>query len=194
VSTELPALLYSLYAMDSAVWTPYCGITGESHENLIQCPDCHAKNPQVFSSISSSAAVQRAAVSSTSVRRAEVFDLTDSPPSRPQAAVSVSAASKFTNYNREHGAETLRQAHFSQRGSSVRGGRRQNSASYSSLNLTSYRTIVTFSLLQYEIVDDLVQTVNYQVLGTIKLQIYSPSLIMNQSKLSPVFHLVRLKI
>ncbi len=106
--TELSALLNSSYAMESTAWTQFCGVTGRSHENLIQCPDCLVKNPQVFSSISSAAAVRQAVVpSSTSVRRAEVLDLTDSPPSRPQAAVSVSSISKFTNYNREHGAEAL---------------------------------------------------------------------------------------
>lgn len=138
--------------MTSTAWTPFCSLTGKSHENLIQCPDCHAQNPRV-SSISSSISVRSGPV-----------DLTlDSPPPRTQAAVSVSAAPKFANYNRESGAETLRQAHFSQRGSSVRVPKRQNAVTP---NLGSYRAIVTFALLCYELVDGLSQTISYQVLGT----------------------------
>ena len=81
--------------MASATWTSFCACTGKSHENLIQCPDCHARNPQI--SVSSSTSVQ-----------GDTVDLTiDSPPPRTQAAVSVSAAPKFTNYNYKNGTETL---------------------------------------------------------------------------------------
>jgi len=139
--------------MDSVAWTLYCGRTGKSHENLIQCPDCQAINPQISHP-----------VSSTSVRR-EVIDLSiDSPPSRTQSAVSVSAAPKFANYNHKNGAETLRQTRFSQRGPAVRSIRRQTVLP-SSPAPVSYRAIVTFSLLMYELVQDLNQTVGYQILG-----------------------------
>jgi hypothetical protein len=139
--------------MDSAVWTSYCGVTGKSHENLIQCSDCHAKNPQISHSFSSS----------TSVRR-EVVDLSiDSPPSRTQAAVSVSAAPRFASYNREHGAEALRQTHFTQHPSSVRSGRHQSSTS--SPAPLSYRAVVSFYLSTYELVQGLAQTIDNKLLG-----------------------------
>ena len=143
--------------MDSAVWTSFCGCTGKSHDNLIQCPDCHARNPQISYSVSSSTSAP------ASVRR-EVIDLRSDSPPRTKAAVSV-AASRFPIYNREHGAETHRQAHFAQRSASVRSARRQTSASSLSTS-GSYRAIVTFSLLQYELVDGLPRTINYQGLGT----------------------------
>jgi hypothetical protein len=139
--------------MDSVVWTPYCGVDGKSHENLIQCSNCHARNPQISHSIPTSISVRK-----------DVVDLSlDSPP-RTESAVSVSAAPKFSNYNHEHGAESLRQAHFSQRTSSVRGARRQ--PSLSSLPAPSaYRVTAIFSLLQYELVDGLPHTIDYKVLG-----------------------------
>jgi hypothetical protein len=149
--------------MNSIAWTLFCGVTGKSHENLIQCSDCKAKNPRVFPFISSTTPVRR-----------EVIDLIDSSPSHTQAisscteaAVSVPAP-KFASYNRESGAEAHRQAHFSQRAPSfpsVRNARRQTSMS-SSVTLTSYRATVTFSLLHYEYVDGLSQTISHHVFGS----------------------------
>lgn len=147
--------------MNLVTWTSFCGRTGKSHDNLIQCPDCHVRNPQIPHSISSSTSVRRDVVD-LSIDSSPPSSPPPPPPARTQAAVLVSAAPKFVNYNRERGAETLRQAHFSQRAPSVRAGRRQTSVT---LNPTSFRTIVTFSLLQYELVDGLSQTVGYQVLG-----------------------------
>lgn len=77
--------------------------------------------------------------------------------------MTVSAAPRFTSYNREHGAEALRQAHFTQRPSSVRSGRRQPSTS--SPAPASYHAVVSFYLLTYELVQGLAQTLENKLLG-----------------------------
>jgi len=50
---------YLLYKMNSAAWTSFCDCMRKSHDNLIQCSDCHAWNSQISHSVSSSISVQR---------------------------------------------------------------------------------------------------------------------------------------
>ena len=90
--------------MNSAAWTSFCDHTEKSHDNLIQCSDCHAQNSQISHSVFSSIFIQR-----------DIVDLSiDSFSSSSfsfsfymQAAVQISTVPKFANYNCECGAETL---------------------------------------------------------------------------------------
>jgi hypothetical protein len=79
--------------MPSPNWTPYCPQTGMHHGNALSCGSClatHSPSPP-----------------RTTARPTEVIQI-DSPS--PPRATTVFAKPKFTNYNRTHGAEQLRQA------------------------------------------------------------------------------------
>jgi hypothetical protein len=118
-------------------WTPYCGVTGNSHAHLIYCCDCHAKNPQFPHTVSTSHSVQNV----------EVVEVPDSPP-KPSISTTTQIAPRFGSYNRTHGAEAHRRSGFLQPASAVRSGGRQNPTP---AGIISYRTIATFYLLEYRI-------------------------------------------
>ena len=143
--------------MNSAAWTSFCDCTEKSYNNLIQCFDCSARNSQisysVFSFISVSVSIQT-----------EIVDLSINSSSCTQVAVSVSV-SKFSVYNCEQGTETLYQAYFTQYSASVQDKYCQISVS-SLLTSQSYHAFVTFSLLQYKLVNDLAHTLSFQALDT----------------------------
>ena len=127
--------------MASVSWTPFCGVDGSSHEHLIYCHRCHARNPQV------------SYTSSNPVRSSEVIEVSDSPP-RTQAPTSILTTSqlgpRFADYNRTQGAEALRQSQTLRQSSSVRSGGRQKLLSKS----TVFRAVVTFYFLQYEMSEE----------------------------------------
>ena len=145
--------LYLSYTMNSAVWTSYSDVTEKFHENLIQCSDYYARNSQNFHSVFSFISVWRKVVD---------FNI-DSLSYCMQATVFVSAALKFASYNCDHDAKTLWQVHFSQCSFFIQNAWCQTSTSFSPA-LISYHAVVIISLLMYELVQDLIQTVDYQML------------------------------
>jgi hypothetical protein len=146
----------------SVSWTPFCGVNGKSHENLIYCPHCQVRNPHV------------SFTPTNSVRSQDVVEISDSPPrtqeaSQTQTSASITTTSgiapRFASYSQ--GAEALRQTHTIQRTPIVRSKGRANPTP-PSVNSNFYRAVVIFYLLQYQIFKDegLTQVTNCTSLRT----------------------------
>ena len=143
-------------------WTFFCEVTEDSHENLIQCSHCHARNSQISFTVSSN----------ISVRRTEIVDLRDfffSLQSKSSIFTTSQIASRFAFYNHAESAETLHQSQFLWSSIFTWTERCQNSA-FHSVSPLFYQTIVTFYLLQYVISveqnsEGLAQVISCQQIG-----------------------------
>jgi hypothetical protein len=115
-------------------WTPFCGITGNSHENLVYCFHCHGRNPEVpYNTL-------------TSARSRDIIEIDDAP-SRSSISTTNQIAPRFGSYNR-HGAEALRQSQPLRHNSVRRGSRGGPAADRSP---TAYPAVVSFYMLHYQL-------------------------------------------
>ena len=116
-------------------WTPFCGITGNSHENLVYCFHCHGRNPEVpYNTL-------------TSARSRNIIEIDDAPASRSSISTTSLIAPRFGSYNR-HGAESLRQSQ-PLRHNSIRRGNREGPAAEGPQ--TAYPAVVSFYMLHYQL-------------------------------------------
>jgi len=118
-----------------APWTPFCGVTGNSHENLVYCFSCHGRNPEIAYNTSSSA------------RSRDIIEI-DSAPARSSITTMSHMAPRFGSYNRQ-GAESIRQSQ-PLRHTPVRRGNRGGSVA-DARSPSTYHAVVSFYMLSYQL-------------------------------------------
>jgi hypothetical protein len=127
----------------TTIWAPFCGINGKKHnENIINCPDCGARNPRV-------------------PQLGEVVDLSADDP--PSTAISV--------YNNVGGrVQAARHQQF--RAAAKKASAKQSrlvTAKHQPTSLDgTYQVVVHFYLTNYNLLDDIIQYTRSRKIGMLQ--------------------------
>src|SRR3984957_18395011 len=123
---------YNVNSKMTAIWTPFCGISGQKHnDNIIECVDCKAQNPRI--------------------QPREVVDISDDDttvkPAQRTAAISVYSGALHPAYQ-----PADRKRPKQSRLTTIRRTVNQGEAAGPD---RVYRVVVNFYLSHYDIVDEL---------------------------------------